>query len=80
MPQAHYANLRYLIKFLKLVADFCDENKMTPKNLATVVAPSLFWGGEANLNSFDSRVFDLIEFLITNANSFFVDGKTIFFM
>lgn len=95
MSQAHHENLRYLMKFLKLVADSSDANKMTSKNLAIVIAPSILWprdsaansaaksvaktvvksAAAAAANSFDSRVVDLVEFMITNADELFPAGK-----
>ena len=41
---------RYLVKFLARLAESSDINKMTPSNIATVMAPNLLWeSGEAGL-------------------------------
>ncbi|ESN94610.1 hypothetical protein HELRODRAFT_164475 [Helobdella robusta] len=44
----HYNNLRYLIKFLALVASHSEKNKMSSANLAIVVAPNLLWPPDNN--------------------------------
>ncbi|KAL1131175.1 hypothetical protein AAG570_012411 [Ranatra chinensis] len=43
LPQSNLDNLQYLIKFLSSLASNKHTNKMTPQNLAIVVAPSLIW-------------------------------------
>lgn len=46
LPQINYDNLRYLIKFLAKLSTNCDVNKMTPQNIAIVIAPNLIWAQE----------------------------------
>lgn len=43
LPKAQQNNLSFLVQFLALVAANVAHNKMTPGNLATVVAPNLLW-------------------------------------
>lgn len=74
MPQGHLINLGYLMRFLKLAAEKSDENKMNARNLSMVIAPSMFGPNDA-MQSFDGRIFDLIEFMIINANTLVPGGK-----
>ena len=43
LPQAHFDNLRYLIKFFSELSRNQEVNKMTPQNIAIVIAPNLIW-------------------------------------
>ena len=43
LPAVNYENLRFLIKFFAVLAKNQDVNKMTPHNIAIVVAPNLMW-------------------------------------
>jgi hypothetical protein len=43
LPEANRENLRYLIKFLAALTRNQDVNKMTPQNIAIVIAPNLMW-------------------------------------
>jgi hypothetical protein len=43
LPEANYDNLRYLIKFLSALSRNQEVNKMTPQNIAIVIAPNLIW-------------------------------------
>ncbi|XP_037787849.1 SH3 domain-binding protein 1-like isoform X2 [Penaeus monodon] len=43
IPPANLANLRYLIKFLAILAANANSNKMSPSNIAIVIAPNLIW-------------------------------------
>jgi hypothetical protein len=43
LPAANYDNLRYLVKFLATLAGNQGTNKMSPQNLAIVIAPNLIW-------------------------------------
>lgn len=43
LPEANFTNLRYLIKFLAKLASNSEMNKMSPHNLAIVMAPNLIW-------------------------------------
>jgi hypothetical protein len=43
LPEANFDNLRYLIKFLSALSRNQEVNKMTPQNIAIVIAPNLIW-------------------------------------
>ncbi|KAF0314648.1 Rho GTPase-activating protein 44 [Amphibalanus amphitrite] len=43
LPETHYTNLRYLIKFLALLSKNKQVNKMSTQNIAIVMAPNLLW-------------------------------------
>nr|XP_053630515.1 bargin-like [Cherax quadricarinatus] len=43
LPPANLANLRYLVKFLAKLAANSSCNKMSPSNIAIVMAPNLIW-------------------------------------
>ena len=43
LPQANFDNLQYLIKFLSELSRNQEVNKMTPQNIAIVIAPNLIW-------------------------------------
>ncbi|XP_063852297.1 rho GTPase-activating protein 44-like [Scylla paramamosain] len=51
LPPAHLTNLAFLVKFLALVAAHATHNKMTPGNIATVVAPNLIWDQREDLEA-----------------------------
>lgn len=43
LPEANRDNLRYLVKFLACLCRNQDVNKMSPQNVAIVIAPNLIW-------------------------------------
>lgn len=43
LPRANYDNLAHLIKFLHILTNHIDSNKMSASNLAITMAPSLIW-------------------------------------
>lgn len=43
LPKENYVNLRYLIKFLCLVVENNDKNKMNSHNVSIVMSPNLLW-------------------------------------
>lgn len=52
LPAPNFENLRFLIKFLSLLTKNQDVNKMTPHNIAIVIAPNLIWcPPEVDMNS-----------------------------
>lgn len=63
LPQANYDNLRYFIKFLHILTQKQEFNKMSPQNLAIVIAPNLIWNPNIN-NSNIGLVFSHYNFLI----------------
>ncbi|MBZ3872484.1 SH3 domain-binding protein 1 [Sciurus carolinensis] len=46
LPRENLSNLRYLMKFLALLAKEQEVNKMTPGNIAIVLGPNLLWPPE----------------------------------
>lgn len=51
LPQANYDNLRFLIKFLSILTKNSDVNKMSPQNIAIVIAPNLIWASNEDRNN-----------------------------
>lgn len=43
LPKVNYDNLRHLVRFLHLLTQFREVNKMNSTNLAIAMAPSLIW-------------------------------------
>ncbi|KAG8196175.1 hypothetical protein JTE90_007904 [Oedothorax gibbosus] len=43
LPETHFKNLRYLIKFLSRLCQNSDLNKMSIQNVAIVIGPNLIW-------------------------------------
>lgn len=48
LPEANRDNLRYLVKFLSALCRNQDLNKMSPQNIAIVIAPNLIWSPTNN--------------------------------
>ncbi|KAG7302810.1 hypothetical protein JYU34_012787 [Plutella xylostella] len=80
LPEANFNNLRYLIKFLSALTQNQSTNKMTPSNLAIVIAPNLLWA--ADESTFDMNVATVVncvvELLIKHADWFFKDDINFF--
>lgn len=51
LPQANFENLRFLIKFLAVLTRNSDVNKMSPQNIAIVIAPNLIWSPQEDVNT-----------------------------
>lgn len=51
LPQANLENLRFLIKFLAVLTKNQDVNKMSPQNIAIVIAPNLIWSPQEDVNT-----------------------------
>lgn len=51
LPPANLENLRFLIKFLAVLTKNQDINKMTPQNIAIVIAPNLIWSPQEDANT-----------------------------
>jgi len=51
LPPANLENLRFLIKFLAVLTKNQDVNKMTPQNIAIVIAPNLIWSPPEETNT-----------------------------
>lgn len=43
LPEPNFDNLEYLIKFLSTLSRNQEVNKMSPQNIAIVMAPNLIW-------------------------------------
>ncbi|XP_004634652.1 SH3 domain-binding protein 1 [Octodon degus] len=79
LPPENLSNLRYLMKFLALLAKEQDINKMTPSNIAIVLGPNLLWppekeGDQAQLDAASVssiQVVGVVEALIQNADTLF---------
>lgn len=51
LPLVNFENLRFLIKFLAILTKNQDINKMTPHNIAIVIAPNLIWNPQEDTPS-----------------------------
>ncbi|XP_039290737.1 rho GTPase-activating protein 17 isoform X2 [Nilaparvata lugens] len=77
LPKANLDNLRYLVKFLSLLANNHEANKMTPQNIAIVIAPNLIWsssddGNSIGMNMNKANVHSIIiDCLVSHADYFF---------
>ncbi|CAH1645607.1 unnamed protein product [Spodoptera littoralis] len=80
LPEANFQNLRYLIKFLSTLTQNQSTNKMTPSNLAIVIAPNLLWA--ADESTFDMNITTavncIVELLIKHADWFYKDDVNFF--
>lgn len=84
LPSGHYFNLRYLTKFLSMLAQRSQHNKMSSQNIAIVMSPNLLWPPDTididyvqKVNS-SAAVNTIIELLISDW-SFFFDGDVDFY-
>ncbi|KAH0518903.1 SH3 domain-binding protein 1 [Microtus ochrogaster] len=79
LPQENFNNLRYLMKFLALLAEEQEVNKMTPSNIAIVLGPNLLWppekeGDQAQLDAASVssiQVVGVVEALIQSTDTLF---------
>ncbi|XP_020300532.1 rho GTPase-activating protein 44-like isoform X2 [Pseudomyrmex gracilis] len=77
LPPANLENLRFLIKFLAVLTKNQDINKMTPQNIAIVIAPNLIWSPQENSNTIVMNMSTannsslIVDQLITYADWFF---------
>lgn len=92
LPTGHYLNLRYLTRFLSLLAQKSQHNKMSSQNIAIVMSPNLLWppedsaGGGSSGDAIDyvakvnssAAVNTIVELLVSNW-SFFFDGDIEFY-
>ncbi|XP_017482431.1 PREDICTED: LOW QUALITY PROTEIN: rho GTPase-activating protein 92B-like [Rhagoletis zephyria] len=87
LPAANYANLRYLTRFLWLVTQNVDHNKMSSQNVAIVMSPNMLWPRVDKSNPADylgqvnssSAVNVIVELLISQWEYFF-EGEVDFFV
>ncbi|XP_076639360.1 rho GTPase-activating protein 44 isoform X2 [Colletes latitarsis] len=77
LPSANLENLRFLIKFLAVLTKNQDINKMSPQNIAIVIAPNLIWSPQEDINTMVMNMSTannsslIVDQLITYANWFF---------
>ncbi|XP_077269112.1 rho GTPase-activating protein 44 isoform X1 [Temnothorax americanus] len=77
LPPANLENLRFLIKFLAVLTKNQDVNKMTPQNIAIVIAPNLIWSPQEDANTIVMNMSTannsslIVDQLITYADWFF---------
>ncbi|KOC62903.1 Rho GTPase-activating protein 17 [Habropoda laboriosa] len=77
LPQANLENLRFLIKFLAVLTKNQDINKMSPQNIAIVIAPNLIWSPQEDVNTMVMNMSTannsslIVDQLITYADWFF---------
>lgn len=77
LPPANLENLRFLIKFLAMLTKNQDINKMTPHNIAIVIAPNLIWSPPEDLNPMAMEMSTannsslIVDQLVTYADWFF---------
>ncbi|XP_064595399.1 rho GTPase-activating protein 44-like isoform X2 [Liolophura sinensis] len=77
LPPDNYNNFRYLVKFLALLAEKSDVNKMTPSNIAIVIGPNLLWSqGELGPNMLTTGMTSaIVELIVSNADYFFPEAS-----
>lgn len=84
MPREHYFNLRYLTKFLSILAQNHQQNKMSTQNIAIVMSPNLLWAQNQNDSDYAQKVSStaavntIVELLISDWN-FFFEGDVDFY-
>ncbi|XP_041363788.1 rho GTPase-activating protein 44-like isoform X2 [Gigantopelta aegis] len=73
LPKQNYDNFRYLVKFLSLLCEKSEVNKMTPSNVAIVIGPNLLWSkGESAPNMLTTGTLSaIIEAVVMHADWFF---------
>ncbi|XP_011870078.1 PREDICTED: rho GTPase-activating protein 44-like isoform X2 [Vollenhovia emeryi] len=77
LPPANLENLRFLIKFLAVLTKNQDVNKMTPQNIAIVIAPNLIWSPQEDANTIVMNMSTannsslIVDQLVTYADWFF---------
>ncbi|XP_017765751.1 PREDICTED: rho GTPase-activating protein 44-like isoform X2 [Eufriesea mexicana] len=77
LPPANLENLRFLIKFLAVLTKNQDVNKMSPQNIAIVIAPNLIWSPQEDVNTMVMNMSTannsslIVDLLITYADWFF---------
>ncbi|KAL8592718.1 hypothetical protein ACOMHN_037658 [Nucella lapillus] len=73
LPLCNYNNFRYLVKFLAVLAEKSQVNKMTPSNIAIVMGPNLLWAREESGPNMltAGTVSSVMEAFILHADYFF---------
>lgn len=85
LPRSNYNNLRYLTKFLSVLAQKQQHNKMSSQNIAIVMSPNLLWPPEhietdyvQKVNS-TASVNTIVELLVSDWG-FFFSGEVDFYV
>lgn len=60
LPEGNYNNFRYLMKFLTLLSEKNQRNKMSTSNIAIVMSPNLLWSQNENEQDYAQQVGQLI--------------------
>lgn len=77
LPQANFDNLQYLVKFLASLASNKESNKMTPQNIAIVIAPNIIWSPNEDSNNIGQNMTTanfhsvIVDCLVSFADWFF---------
>lgn len=85
LPTGHYLNLRYLTKFLSILAAKHQHNKMSSQNIAIVMSPNLLWPPASIETDYVQKVNSaaaintIVELLVSDW-SFFFEGEIEFYM
>lgn len=85
LPEGNYYNLRYLTRFLHLLASQSDRNKMNTQNIAIVMSPNLLWAPNhgdtdyAQKVSSTTSVNSIVETLVSDWD-FFFEGEVDFYV
>ncbi|PSN49744.1 hypothetical protein C0J52_08486 [Blattella germanica] len=84
LPPANYDNLQYLIKFLSALSRNQEVNKMTPQNIAIVIAPNLIWSladetSTIGMNMSSANTYSFIIDNMVNHADWFFPGDIEFF-
>lgn len=56
LPEVNYNNLRYLMKFLSLLSENNQRNKMSTSNIAIVMSPNLLWARDEDNQDYAQQV------------------------
>lgn len=56
LPEGNYNNLKYLMKFLTLLSEKNQHNKMSTQNIAIVMSPNLLWPQNENDQNYAQQV------------------------
>lgn len=81
LPEPNFNNLRYLVKFLSTLTKNQSRNKMTPANLAIVIAPNLLWSQNEytfDITNITTSINSVVELLIKHADWFYKDNEEFF--
>lgn len=78
LPEQYFNNLKYVVKFLAKLATNAEINKMSPQNIAIVMAPNLIWVPvedssmqfSANMSVANTHS-SILNLLVTHADWFF---------